>query len=40
VAVNEAKQLLCKRRRRTDVEMAQHAQLRIDADLDIYFCDP
>ena len=21
-------------------EMAQHAQLRIDADLDIYFCDP
>ena len=20
--------------------MAQHAQLRIDADLDIYFCDP
>ena len=22
------------------VEMAQHAQLRIDADLDIYFCDP
>ena len=21
-------------------EMAQHAQLRIDADLDVYFCDP
>ena len=21
-------------------ELAQHAQLRIDADLDIYFCDP
>ena len=21
-------------------EMAQHAQLRVDADLDIYFCDP
>ena len=22
------------------VEMAQHAQLRVDANLDIYFCDP
>jgi len=22
------------------IEMAQHAQLSIDADLDIYFCDP
>jgi hypothetical protein len=21
-------------------EMAQHAQLRIDADIDVYFCDP
>ena len=21
-------------------EMAQHAQLRVDADLDVYFCDP
>jgi IS30 family transposase len=23
-----------------DAEMAQHAQLRVDVDIDVYFCDP